>query len=104
MTRTNIDKLWNALESDNRFRVWIEDGKLGVKFKNMGLPCTKIDPDKISPEDVDEIVRVLSFEREPIILDVMSRIVGYYSSMSSWNKSKLGEAKDRRKGDYEVAA
>jgi len=33
----------------------------------------------------------------------MTRIVGYFSRVSNWNKSKLGELKDRRRGNYSVA-
>ena len=32
----------------------------------------------------------------------MTRIVGYFSRISNWNKSKLGELKDRRRGKYSV--
>ncbi len=32
----------------------------------------------------------------------MTRIVGYFSRVSNWNKSKLGELKDRRRGNYSV--
>lgn len=34
----------------------------------------------------------------------VSRIVGYYSRIENWNKSKLGELRDRRQGDYAVPA
>ena len=30
----------------------------------------------------------------------ITRIVGYYSRINNWNKSKLGELKDRQKGQY----
>ena len=33
----------------------------------------------------------------------VSRIVGYYSRISNWNQSKIGELNDRHKGDYSVA-
>lgn len=33
----------------------------------------------------------------------MTRIVGYYSQVDNWNKSKKGELKDRQKGNYSVA-
>ena len=33
----------------------------------------------------------------------LTRIVGYFSRVSNWNKSKLGELKDRQKGNYSVA-
>jgi anaerobic ribonucleoside-triphosphate reductase len=32
----------------------------------------------------------------------MTRVVGYFSRITNWNKSKLGELKDRRRGDYSV--
>lgn len=32
----------------------------------------------------------------------ITRIVGYYSKISNWNKNKIGELKDRRLGQYQV--
>jgi len=32
----------------------------------------------------------------------LTRIVGYFSRIKNWNKSKLGELNDRRKGNYHV--
>lgn len=32
----------------------------------------------------------------------VTRVVGYYSRVHNWNKSKLGELADRRSGDYIV--
>ena len=32
----------------------------------------------------------------------MSRVVGYFAKVGNWNKSKLGELKDRRKGIYTI--
>jgi len=34
----------------------------------------------------------------------MTRIVGYFSRVANWNKSKLGELKDRQRGRYTVPA
>ena len=33
----------------------------------------------------------------------ITRIVGYYSRINNWNKSKIGELKDRHRGNYSVA-
>ncbi|MGD2174717.1 MAG: anaerobic ribonucleoside-triphosphate reductase [Candidatus Brocadiaceae bacterium] len=33
----------------------------------------------------------------------MTRVVGYFSRIPNWNKSKVGELKDRRRGTYSVA-
>ncbi|MCX6377184.1 MAG: hypothetical protein NTU88_14335, partial [Armatimonadetes bacterium] len=32
----------------------------------------------------------------------ITRIVGYYSRINNWNNSKLGELRDRQRGDYLV--
>jgi len=32
----------------------------------------------------------------------VTRVVGYYSRVNNWNKSKVGELKDREKGNYAV--
>ncbi|MCK4423163.1 MAG: hypothetical protein KAV18_03750, partial [Candidatus Omnitrophica bacterium] len=32
----------------------------------------------------------------------ITRIVGYFSRINNWNKSKLGELRDRHKGEYQV--
>ena len=31
-----------------------------------------------------------------------TRIVGYFSNIDNWNKSKIGELKDRHRGNYRV--
>ena len=32
----------------------------------------------------------------------VSRVVGYYSKINNWNKSKLAEFKSRQKGNYKL--
>jgi hypothetical protein len=59
----------------------------------------KILTDSILKYAWSDIKRVLD-GGEAKVLDQITRIVGYYSKVSNWNKSKLGELKDRRNGDY----
>ena len=33
----------------------------------------------------------------------MTRVVGYFSRIPNWNKSKVGELRDRHRGNYSVA-
>lgn len=46
---------------------------------------------------------ILIGKREPQVLQHMTRVVGYFSRVENWNKSKVGELKDRQKGDYAIA-
>jgi len=45
---------------------------------------------------------ILVGRREPVVLQHMTRVVGYYSRVENWNKSKIGELRDRQKGDYAI--
>ena len=55
-----------------------------------------ISDDGIEAQDWDKIKKGIPN------LTHMTRIVGYYSRVNNWNKSKLGELKDRHAGDYAV--
>lgn len=50
-----------------------------------------------------EFVKVMMGERSPMILSGVTRIVGYFSRVNNWNRSKIGELRDRRKGVYGVS-
>ena len=59
--------------------------------------------------DIDSIVRtplkdlILALKTGELIrLHGVTRIVGYYSRIHNWNKSKIRELQDRHKGNYGV--
>ena len=82
-----------ADQPDERIAVvkCLRDGQY-VKFK---LP--------VIIENDWETLRALALgELELQPLDVVTRIVGYFSSVSRWNDGKLTELKHRREGDYEI--
>tara|TARA_B100000959_G_C14639503_1_gene483685 strand:- start:9 stop:476 length:468 start_codon:yes stop_codon:yes gene_type:complete len=47
-----------------------------------------------------EFIDVIESRRPSIVLRGVTRIVGYYSSVQNWNKSKVGELRDRACGSY----
>ena len=51
-------------------------------------------------DKAQEFVNVIQNDRAPIVLNGITRIVGYYSRVNNWNKSKVGELRDRAKGSY----
>ncbi len=51
-------------------------------------------------DKAQEFVNVIQNERASIVLNGITRIVGYYSRVNNWNKSKVGELRDRAKGSY----
>ena len=52
--------------------------------------------------DWNVIEEILTGQRQPLVLEHMTRIVGYYSKVKNWNRSKLGELRDRQAGDYSI--
>lgn len=51
-------------------------------------------------EMVKQFIAVLTNERKPVVLEGVTRIVGYYSRVDNWNKSKIGELRDRTQFHY----
>ena len=64
---------------------------------------TKIPFATVEKCDWQDIRQVIAGQREPNVLYHMSRIVGYYSRIENWNRSKIGELRDRHRGNYQVA-
>jgi hypothetical protein len=54
----------------------------------------------ILKHDWEELLGIFLGHRGPRIMTHVTRIVGYYSQLQNWNRSKLAELKDRHKGDY----
>jgi len=62
----------------------------------------QIEPDAIIGIDWKTLESILCGKRDAKILTQMTRVVGYYSKVENWNKSKLGELKGRHGGDYRI--
>ncbi len=53
-----------------------------------------------SIEDANVFIDVINCSRKAIVCHGVTRIVGYYSRTHNWNKSKIGELRDRQNGSY----
>ncbi len=73
-----------------------------IKHAKSGL-MTRIPTAAIEAADWQILEDVLVGKREPQVLQHMTRVVGYFSRVENWNKSKIGELKDRQKGNYSIA-
>ncbi len=51
----------------------------------------------------EELEAVLTCRREAQIMTHLTRIVGYYSRVQNWNRSKLAELRDRQAGEYSLS-
>lgn len=59
--------------------------------------CYSIDRDTLVKESWPTLKEILFAIRPAKVLSHITRIVGYYSQIDNWNRSKLGELKDRQK-------
>lgn len=73
-----------------------------LKIINHKLECAfSVSMDAIIRQDLNYIVNTLE-TGIALRLYGVTRIVGYYSRVSNWNKSKIGELHDRHVGNYSV--
>lgn len=76
----------------------LEDGSIKVINENLKEAFSvSIDAIVFTPvKDLIEALKTSVFEH----VYSVTRIVGYYSRISGWNASKIGELRDRMKGNY----
>lgn len=71
----------------------IEGAYIEVSIDEVAQKVTDIDR-------AQEFLKVIQNDRASIVLNGITRIVGYYSRVNNWNKSKVGELRDRANGRY----
>ncbi len=75
--------------------VHVGHGRTGTSF---ALPV-----ETILSREWDELEAVLTGRRQARVLTHLTRIVGYFSQVHNWNRSKHAELRDRQSGSYVVA-
>ncbi len=54
-------------------------------------------------KDAEAFANVITNDRKPVVCQGITRIVGYYSRTNNWNKSKIGELRDRKGANYALS-
>ena len=76
------------------------EGKAGYFIGSKQLDTTAhFSPEAIEKNDYSFLEKQITQGKN---VEHITRIVGYYSRIENWNKSKFGELKDRHKGDYKI--
>lgn len=88
---------------DENFPADLMNAPEGFKIDNSRLEKSVIVPiDTIVHNPLNVLVDALKTNEFIKVLGV-TRIVGYYSRVTNWNRSKIGELRDRHKGNYGVS-
>lgn len=53
-------------------------------------------------ERAERLLEMIKGNKNSVVLHGVTRIVGYYSRANNWNKSKIGELRDRGAGTYKL--
>lgn len=69
------------------------------KTKDSGIAYL-VSIDTILQNKNEDIIKAIKEGITDTRLNGITRIVGYYSRVNNWNKSKVGELEDRRSGKY----
>ena len=71
----------------------VEGHQITVEVPEIFAKCT-------DEKSVTRFLKVINAEENPIVCEGVTRIVGYYSRVNNWNKSKIGELRDRQGEHY----
>ena len=101
-----IEGFCKAMEDSDRFSIvtLAKDNTVFVikdsqKEKDELGHQIEIDVEEVISAPLSSIIAVLNGRNE-IVVKGYTRIVGYYSGIANWNKSKIGELRDRANGQY----
>jgi hypothetical protein len=84
------------------------DGPNKDMIQVVAIPCPgrilkwEIDPASVLEHSWSMLESVFLGYLPPKIIRHMSRIVGYFSYIDNWNRSKIAELRDRHRGNYAV--
>ena len=95
-------ELYDLVEKDDELTgMGVEEGCLliGTSLNSM---VTSVHCDKLGALEWADLRDIIVGKREAQALNHMTRITGYYSRVSNFNKSKIGELRDRQKGEYGI--
>jgi hypothetical protein len=99
---SNLEIVCEGQDKDGRDILVIENSNISKEVE--GHQCT-VDVSEIfakvtNCESAQAFIDVINMDRKPIVCEGVTRIVGYYSRTHNWNKSKIGELRDRQNGNY----
>jgi hypothetical protein len=102
-------EFWDAVHADARVE-WLgaradpDEVLIGAKDK-LGRPMRfAVSLSGLADATWPDLLGVFLGERPASIMVQITRIVGYYSMLKNWNRSKLAELRDRQKGNYALDA
>jgi hypothetical protein len=80
-----------------------QDGTSAVLVRHLTTDSKfRVEISTVLDQPWETLEAVLTEKRESRVLSHMTRVVGYFSKVENWNRSKVGELKGRQRGDYSL--
>jgi hypothetical protein len=98
----NLELVGEFINGSGETILVVEDNSLAKDVEGHQTECdlTEIFSAISDEKSAERFVAVVAGEENPIKLNGITRIVGYYSRVNNWNKSKIGELRDRNQEFY----
>jgi len=97
-----LKDFYDRVQQDNEMRgIDATNGTCTIEEIRTGIH-TRVPKDTIRHHTWDRLRDVILGVCNAIVLYHVSRIVGYFSRIENWNPAKIGELRDRRKGNYAI--
>ncbi len=99
---SNLTIVWGGTHDDGHDILAVEnsDIPMGIEGHQCVVDVSEIFAKIKNCSDAQQFVDVITGARNPVVCEGVTRIVGYYSRTQNWNKSKIGELRDRQHGQY----
>jgi hypothetical protein len=99
---SNLEIVFEGQDNNGNDILVVENSDIATDIE--GHQCT-VDVNEIFAKVTDcksaqGFIDVINGDRNDIVCEGVTRIVGYYSRVSNWNASKIGELRDRQNGNY----
>ena len=104
---SNLEIIGTAFPADTNKEVFVirdYSKSEGIEGAYVEVSIDEIAQKITDYDKAQEFLRVMQNDRAPIVLHGITRIVGYYSRVNNWNKSKIGELRDRAQRNYGLTA
>jgi len=99
-----LQDFYDNVEAHDELRgIKITDEHVVVEHSKSGM-VAQMSTEFVDKNEWDLIEDLLIGRRQPNSLQHITRVVGYFSRLANWNSSKIAEHRDRKKGNYGVAA
>jgi len=99
---SNLDIVWEGTDVDGKDILVVANNKIAndIEGHESAVDLSEIFAVVKDCRGAQGFIDVINGDRGAIVCQGVTRIVGYYSRTHNWNKSKIGELRDRQKGSY----